>query len=142
MSDPCKAWLNSYSGLQQDVKSLLAKQEELRGRVCRVTSSLNGDVAHGNSDRNALLAIFADANEQCERRLTRAIKRSIEIENFIGKVPDPNQRALLRDRYLNGMKWAEIAESLGYELRHIHRLHGKALQVARKMFMQEQKERE
>ncbi len=38
-------------------------------------------------------------------------------------------KMLLELRYLGGNTWGEVYELMGYDLRWVYRLHGKALQV-------------
>ena len=51
------------------------------------------------------------------------------MANLIAKVSDPSHRVLLELRYLGGNTWEEIALKMGYDVRWIYRLHGRALQA-------------
>ena len=50
-----------------------------------------------------------------------------EIYRAIRTVEDPTRRLLLEYRYIHGLTWEQVAERMGYDLRWVHRLHGKAL---------------
>lgn len=68
-------------------------------------------------------AICAEIGELCR------IKR--EVNAAIDAVEDMRYRRVLELRYRNYMSWDRIAEEMGYELRHIYRLHGKGLLCVR-----------
>ncbi len=50
-----------------------------------------------------------------------------EIETVVSCVESPELRTLLELRYFCYKTWEEIAVELHYDLRHVHRLHGRAL---------------
>ena len=41
---------------------------------------------------------------------------------------DETEKTVLRMYYINWMKWKEIADRLGYDVRNVTRIHGRALQ--------------
>ena len=49
------------------------------------------------------------------------------IRNAINKVENPDERLLLRCKYLNFKTWGEICAEMNYSLRTIHRIHQSAL---------------
>ena len=49
------------------------------------------------------------------------------IMEIIGEIKNVEYRILLEFRYLCFNSWAEIADKMGYGLRWIHILHGRAL---------------
>lgn len=50
-----------------------------------------------------------------------------EVNAAIEAVADVRLRRLLELRYRNYMTWEAIADEMGYELRHVYRLHREAL---------------
>lgn len=54
------------------------------------------------------------------------LKRDVRME--ISELIDPEQSLILELRYLSGKSWEEIAEATGYSVRHVARIHGRALQ--------------
>lgn len=50
-----------------------------------------------------------------------------EIHAVIQAVDNTEYRTLLEYRYLCCMPWEDIASTLGYNIRWVHRMHGKAL---------------
>ena len=72
---------------------------------------------------------------ELDNRLKNEINELIEIRNKIDKaisdVSDIKLRTLLEYRYRNCMSWEKIAVEMGYEFRHITRLHGTALKMVK-----------
>lgn len=92
----------------REYKLLRAEVEQL-ARVPR--QNLVGPVAWG---------IYADKKAKCEARL-------IAIENAIDALPVV-ERVALRAYYVQGMTWERVADLLHYDVRQVHRIHGRALQ--------------
>ena len=71
---------------------------------------------------------LADYNTEADRlfrEFTAARKRT---EDLISSVPNPAQREVLTRRYIIGQRWEDIAECMSYNLRHVYKIHGAALQ--------------
>ncbi len=49
------------------------------------------------------------------------------VEKAIDAVRDPNERTVLRGRYIHGAKWSEIAAAMHYSERHVLRMHKEAI---------------
>lgn len=52
---------------------------------------------------------------------------SHEIRQVIESVEDDRERQLLQYRYIDGLSWEQVAVTMGYGWRHVHKLHSKAL---------------
>ena len=82
-----------------------------------------------------------DRELDCERNvLKRTLGRIDELErekeNFlevISVIKNPTYKAVLRMRYVQGMKWEEIAHSLNYSEQHIYRLNCDAIAEVHKI---------
>ncbi|MCL1872975.1 MAG: DUF1492 domain-containing protein [Clostridiales bacterium] len=66
-----------------------------------------------------------------ERKVKASIKRlekeTMLIEDAIQRLKDPQEREILRLRYLEALDWWEVAEKVSYSISWIYTLHGKAL---------------
>ena len=69
--------------------------------------------------------------EQLTNRIAQLYDIKLEIETLISNIENADRRILLRMRYLNYKAWAEIGYELGFSMRAIHYIHGKALQDAK-----------
>lgn len=84
-------------------------------------------------------------SSQVEETVVKIVEYENEIQEDIKRLIDMKSRAsksinkvkgvygiILEMRYLECMVWEEIAYRLNYNIRHIHRLHGHALEKIKK----------
>ena len=136
-TDPCRAFLDSYREAKFEVRRLGEKLQQLTARVTKMTATLSDEPKGGGADRNQLLAAFADATASVQKKYCAAIKRQQDVENFIDSVGGDLNRIILRLRYVELMRWPDIQKkmeeaNLYYTDRHLFRLHGEALNAARR----------
>ena len=62
-----------------------------------------------------------------QRRENKALQGMKEIETVIEKLEDPQQKEVLKQRYLQRETWETIAESIYYSTEYTHQIHRKAL---------------
>lgn len=111
------------------------KTEERDRLYARLTAArganLTGMPRGGRNDwTDAVAAVIAlDDQIKAEIMALCALKR--QINDAIAAVEDLRFRRLLELRYRNYMGWDAIAREMGYDVRHIYRLHGLALQAVR-----------
>ena len=53
---------------------------------------------------------------------------------LINKLDNVIYRTVLVDRYINCLTWEEVSEGLNMSVRHILRLHGKALNAIKRFY--------
>ena len=81
------------------------------------------------TDRTAdTIARIDQIKRQIQKELDSYLNLFEQITKQINVLPDAAQRELLTLRYVKGLKWEEIETTIGYEQRHCHRIHCKALQ--------------
>ena len=77
----------------------------------------------------------ADKLIDLESRLDADLRRMCDMKqaamDAIAAVGDPRLRDVLELYYLCGYSWEGVAEKLGYDLRWVYRLHGRALAQVR-----------
>lgn len=139
MDDPVKVYLNSVLECHLEIRRVRRKLDALESRAMNVTSQLTGMPRGGNSDRDAVLAALADATSEYYKRLAAAEKRELEVTEFIDSIPDQTHRIILRLRYLDRKRWADILPILRKaglcgEERWMYKLHGRALASAREKY--------
>ena len=69
-----------------------------------------------------------DMENQLDQKIAELVTLKTEINAAIDSVKDPDERLLLRMRYVNNCSWEEISSALNLCLRTVHRLHATALQ--------------
>ena len=124
-----KLFLKSYLRDKQAVRRIEEQLAELRLSKLYPGMSMGDGMPHGSDMRD--LSDYAAKVDELERELIR--KRFDRIQSFrkvqaaIEEIEDETEKDLLTYRYLNGMKWEEIAVKMGYSWKHIHRIHAAAL---------------
>jgi DNA-directed RNA polymerase specialized sigma subunit len=73
----------------------------------------------------------ADSVVEIDKRIGDEIAELCKIKRLVNEaidaVDDVRYRQVLERRYRFYMSWDEIAEEMGYDPRHVQRLHGEAL---------------
>lgn len=150
-SQSVKRWLQRYGEAARDSAALDARAANARAKaqaakVSRVDGMPHGDGYIGDSVGTALARIDELEREAQEAR-AHAVELYHEIDTEIKRISGPgwpDQRAVLRCRYLDLEPWEGVAEVLfgqldGYEeradsfLRRVHKIHGKALAALAKL---------
>ena len=120
---------------QQNIKYIEEKQNdalELRTRLESTTKRLSGmPTGKGeNLDKDVLAESIDRLNRivnDCDRKLQELLLKKFVVENKIEKLEQPF-KSILFIRYIRNNDFSEVAKKIGYGERHIHRLHGEALQ--------------
>lgn len=77
------------------------------------------------------LETYAEQRDKIETDIERTkrlcLDKLSEIVWNIEQMQDETERSILYYRYIEGMKWDDIADTVGYTRQHTDRLHGMAL---------------
>lgn len=71
---------------------------------------------------------IVDLEQRINSEIDCLLELKIEIRKIIESVENETEQLLLRLRYIEFMRLEDIAKTLDYEERQIHRIHGRALQ--------------
>lgn len=84
---------------------------------------------HGSScgDLSAYAVQLEELMDNLKAQMEQRIRLRKEITQKIEEMPDETEKTVLRLRYIRWLKWEQIAERMGYSLRNITKIHGKAL---------------
>lgn len=125
-----KEYLRQARTLDKRINAKLEQVSRLRDLAERTTTILSNQ-PKGKSGTNrteyCITKIF-DLEREINTDIDRLIDLKATIREAIEAMPNDLYKAILECRYLNGWKWEEIADTLGYERRQVTRLHGRALQ--------------
>ena len=140
--DPVREYLQSVYGLKLEIARLTERVRTVQAQCEKMTTVLTGMPRGGGSDPERLLAVLADERATLNGRLLKAEVQTREVENFIARVPDRLYREILSRRYVDCLRWPQVLEKLQaqgdyYEERQMFRLHGKAMNAARKLWAEE-----
>ena len=65
--------------------------------------------------------------------IDQLVDLKVEITATVQRMDNLAYRTILEQRYLCYKTWEQIAANMGYDVRWLHRLHGKALREAEKL---------
>lgn len=123
-----KEYLKSYQRHRRREEQILEEIQRLR--MDKMFPSVANDGMPRGSSQTDLSDYMVLIDEQIqllkEERLERA-KALKNIESSIRAMKDEEEREVLRKRYIEGMKWEEVAVAMGYSWKQIHRIHASAL---------------
>lgn len=123
-----KEYLDKYQQLSKRIDSLLEEKRIVYSRATRITPSYS-DMPRGGQDDRIQSAVdrLCEIDKQIDIEVDKLVDMRKEIMRTIKTVGQPLLEAILINRYINGMKWEQIAVKMNYEYRWILHLHGKAL---------------
>ena len=126
-----KEYLSQAYRIDQSINSKLEQAQSLREVATKASSTLS-DILPSNGTRNVhrmenVIVKMLDLECEINADLQHLIDLKHEIITVIKCVETPEFQTLLELRYLCFRTWEEIAVELRFDLRHIHRLHGRAL---------------
>ena len=126
-------YLMRYLDAKRRANAILDEIRDLEDLATKVTVTFN-DMPGGGGADDKLGIIVANIVDLKADMVTQAktIKAEQQIvQAVIDAVDDPDQRHLLRLRYINGYKWERVAVEMNYSFRHTLRIHGAALSAVR-----------
>lgn len=128
-----KAYLSQAFRLDQQINSKLEQVSALRQLATKATASIHAERVSGTTHRspmeNAVIKLI-DLEYEINSDIDRLVDLKRELNALILSIDNHAYRIVLELRYLSDNTWEEVANVMGYDLRWVYRLHGKALQEA------------
>lgn len=128
-----KEYLSQAFRLDQRINSKLEQVSRLRGMAVKATGSFQAERISGTSQHSPMesaVVKLIDLEYEINDDIDRLVDLKREMTSLIERIPDPSYRVLLELRYLGCSRWEDIALKMGYDLRWVYRLHGRALKEA------------
>ena len=126
-----KEMLMRYQKAKREAKDIEIRLTELRLKYAYPSAIKYSDMPTAH-DSNHDLSDYASKLDELEQMLINKYSQCMGIEVDIYKridlMENQNERELLRFRYIDNMTWDQIASRMGFDVRHIYRIHGCALQ--------------
>lgn len=126
-----KEHLSRAYRIDQRINSKLEQVKSLRELATKATATLS-DMPRSQSPNfhrmEDFIAKALDLESEINADLKTLIDLKREVVTIIKCVERTELQTILEMRYLCFETWEEIAVALHYDLRHIHRLHGRALE--------------
>lgn len=124
-----KRKLQNYIWIKENIQSLEDRLLEIDTQLTKITANLSDDPVQTTKDPDKwtnLINERIEVEEMINRELCRCLKEIQYIENLISNLPE-REKLLMRLRYIDNLKWEEIALKMNYTWQHMHRIHAKAL---------------
>lgn len=128
--------MNSKEYLQQayiidrqirlDIQKLDSMRGALHGRAISYDRDGSKAASRTNGIEDSMIRVL-DYERHIKEEIERLTSKRMAIENDIYAILDDVLREVLIRRYLLYQKWELIAEEMNYGVRHIYKLHLKAL---------------
>ena len=122
----CIRWLDRR--IDQDIIEL----DQLRRRAVSLGATDYSRVIVQSSHDNSMEAIIAkivDQQTAINQRIDLLADTKSAISAEIDQLEKPDHRTVLRYRYICLCKWEDIADRMGYDRRHVSRIHNSALKA-------------
>lgn len=125
-----REYLSQAYYLDQRINSKIEQVESLNDLARKAGCAISG--MPRNPDRavssmaNAVERIV-DLQAEINADIDRMVGLKTEIMKVIRQVDDPEFQTLLEKKYLNFHTWGQIAVDMGYNVRHLYRIHDRAL---------------
>ena len=131
-----KEYLSQAYRIDQRINSKLEQVRSLRGLAEKATSTLSDTPCSGNGNKQKIESVIVkiiDLEHEIDEEIDRLVDLKQEIVSLIKHVKNPEYQTLLELRYLCFRTWEQIAVEMHYELRYLHKLHRRALEICSKI---------
>jgi len=119
--------LRQYIPLNREINYLVAERARLNDVIITIKAPDGMPHGTGTSDPTASMAIkLATLGMKLTEKIKQLLALRDKIEEAINDLP-PEERTLMRLRYIDGNTWEEIAVKMHYSYRWTTRLHGRIL---------------
>lgn len=123
-----KQYLKSYQKALRRENDILEEIQQLRTEKMFPATHMEGlPGAAGPSDLSSYMAKIDELIEQLKEEYLKRILLRERIEKDINQLRDEDEKAVLRYRYIQGMKWEDACVRIGFSWNHTHRIHSNAL---------------
>lgn len=125
-----KEYLSQAFWLDKRINSKLGQIASLTELATKCTPNITGMPKAPNQSRSSMadsVVKIIDLQAEINRDIDRLVDLKRELMKVIKAVDNIEHQILLELRYLCFKTWEQIAVELGYDVRHIYRLHRQAL---------------
>ncbi|MCH5186819.1 MAG: DUF1492 domain-containing protein [Oscillospiraceae bacterium] len=125
-----KEYLSRGRRLDELIDSDVRELQRLRHLAMSITPNYEGEPVSGGevkSRTEEIVVKICSLEERIQSEIDDYVDVQREIREAIVNVKNPNERLLLRERYIIFRSWEDIAEKMGYSVRSVYTIHGRAL---------------
>lgn len=129
-----KEYLSRYRLINIRINQKIDQQRQLRELATNISPSAGEGHSGGVADKvGSAVAKIATLEQEINAEIDELIRVKAEIERTISAAADERLRLILIARYINNMRWEQIAVTQNIEPRWLYRLHGRALREIEKI---------
>ncbi len=124
-----KEGLKEYILIKKEIAQLEEQIMKLNEQKTSIKSQVITDMPVGSGEGREILDILVsieEAIDKLNKNRVKLVSTLMEIENLIEGL-DATERVLMRYRYINDLKWEQIALNMNYSWRQVHRIHNEIL---------------
>ncbi len=127
-------YLEQAYRIDQRINSKIEQVASLHSLATKANSTLTD--MPGSPNRNIhrmedIIVKIVDLENEINHDIDTLVDLKTEIMQVIKQVSDLELQTLLEQRYLNFRTWEQIAVDMGYNVRHLYRMHDKALKAVK-----------
>lgn len=125
-----KEYLGQAYRLDQRINSKLEQVASLNELATKATSTLTGMPKNPNKSKSIVadtVVKIIDLQTEINKDIDRLVDLKREIVAMIKSVSNTEHQTLLELRYLCFKSWEQIAVDMGYNVRHVYRIHDEAV---------------
>ena len=146
-ADEVRKYLASVWVTRVEYNRLTEKIRTMETQAMNITATLSATPGGGDGDAQRLWTALADETAKLKDKLTAVLELEHEVEAFVDRIEDPMYRMILKLRYVDCLSWPHVLELLCrggvyYSERQMFRLHGEALEQARRQWIIEHEDKE
>lgn len=127
-----KEYFNAILLIDKQIYTILEEIDRLNDLAAKCTSTLSVTPGGVGGNLEDTIARIVDYKQEVNADIDKLVDMKRERRGIIEQLPNKEHRLILTKRYICGHRWEKIAVDLGYNLRWVHRLHGRALSEAEK----------
>jgi len=119
--------LREYRSLKTELGQLNDEKTRLRSIAENCVRSMGQiKTSSGHDPLPGIMDKLSEVDEKLLPRLKKSADMLVRIETSIDGLP-AQERVLIRAYYIEGKRWEQVADEVGYSVRQIHYIHGNAL---------------
>ncbi len=123
-----KQYLKSYQKALRREDDILEEIQQLRMEKMFPATHMEGlPRVAGYSDLSIYAAKVDELIRSLKRERLERIQLREKIERSIDQIRDEDEKAVIRYRYIQGMKWEDVCIKIGFSWKQTHRIHSNAL---------------
>lgn len=125
-------WLGRYRRAVQRQEYLAQQLQELHAEAERVTALLRPMPGRTGVDTDRLpraVERIEQAEDALRDQINQCCNAKLEVMEVIAREENPARREVLRQRYILGREYDDIADALGVVKRRVFQLHKQAMET-------------